>query len=359
MTKVNDPIDRSPRDPGLPEGKPEWSIRLGQVRGVSVALSCTVFLAAAGLVAAITVSGSGGNAEVAKAAGMGAAIWMGGWLIQALVAAGAAAVLGLRLRGLTIGLIGLETPPHFWNAVRSLAWSTLTLSGLLVAGGLFWCYGGEGSGGNSAPLWHPPSLGLTAADSIPRAAAWLLWIQAVCQLFPLPGTLGRITVISLVSLGFPGLADAAKASLARRCMKGFAVLTGFVAVGLFATDAAMQFPRSILLLVLAGALWISARSHDLRELIERFHFAADGVGLDEQGATVVDRVRRWSVARRRRQRLVATAKEERQEAVDAARLDAILEQLCRDGVDSLSEEERGVLKRVSERLRRVRKDDAG
>ena len=357
MPKLNDPRDYSPFDSAMPEESPEWSIRLGRLRGVTVSLSFTIFLAAAGLIAAVTASGSGGNAELPKAAAIGVSIWVTGWLLQLLACGVAAFVLGLRLRGLTIGLIGVELQPHAWTATRCLGWAIFTLGALVASGGLVWLWGGgDGLGGVSVSPWRAPSLGLSEADSIPHAAAWLLWIQAACQAFPLPGTLGRFALLSLVSIGFRELSIAGQAVLSRRLVKGLGVVVAFAAIGLIPIDAGVRFPRWILLLLLAVALWLSSRSRELSETVECFRLAADGADLREQGETVGERLRQWLLARRRRRRLVDVVREERQEAVDAARLDSILERLRRDGAGSLSDEERAVLRRVSERLRRIRGD---
>jgi hypothetical protein len=58
--------------------------------------------------------------------------------------------------------------------------------------------------------------------------------------------------------------------------------------------------------------------------------------------------------RRQQQRLKEALEREHTEAVDASRLDDILRRLHSDGIDSLPEEDRKILERVSQNLRRER-----
>lgn len=354
MPKLNDPRDRSSNDSTMPEESPEWAIRVGRFGGLTLSISFTVFLAGAGLVASLTALGSRGDGGIASAAGVGVAIWVGGWAIQIVVTLLSALVLGLRMRALTLSLIGVEMRPHVWRPERCVGWAIAMIGGLVLSGAAVWWLAGGVSRDPTVRPWHVPSLGLGQVDAVGHAAAWLLWIQAACQCVPLPGTAGRFAMLSVIAIGAREADTRFRIGLARRLVRGTAIVIAFIAIGLIPTEFGGRVPRWILLILLAAALWISSRSRDLVDLSDGFAGATlGGEGLDET-KSLADRVRGQILAQRRRRRLVATAREEHQEATDAARLDEILERLRVDGVDALSDDERGVLRRVSDRLRRIR-----
>lgn len=354
MPKLNDPRDRSSNDAIMPGESPEWAIRVGRLAGLTLSVSFTVFLAAAGLVASLTALGSRGDGGVASAAGVGVAIWLGGWLVQVAVTLLAASVLGLRVRGLTFSLIGVEMPPHAWRPGRCLGWSIAMIGGLALSGAAVWWFAGNAAEDPTLRPWHVPSLGVGEVDAVGHATAWLLWVQAACQCVPLSGTAGRLGLLAVIAIAAREAETWFRIRLARRLIRGTAIVLAFIAIGLIPTELGDGVPRWILLVLLAAALWVSSRSRDIVALSEGFRDATlGGGGLDESGS-LVDRVRQRMLARRRRRRLVETAREEHLEATDAARLDAILERLRLEGVAALSDEERAVLGRVSDRLRRIR-----
>ncbi len=354
MPKLNDPRDRSANDSTMPEESPEWAIRVGRFGGLTLSVSFTVFLAAAGLVASLTALGSRGDGGVVSAAGVGVAFWIGGWAIQIAVTLLAAFVLGLRVRGLTLNLIGIEMRPHVWRPTRCIGWSIALVGGLALSGATVWWLAGGVSDDPTVRPWHVPSLGLGQVDALGHAAAWLLWVQAACQCVPLPGTAGRFALLGGIAIGAREADTRFRIGLARRLIRVTAIVIAFVAIGLIPTEIGGRVPRWILLTLLAAALWVSSRSRDLIDLCEGFTDATlGGEGLDET-RSLAARVRGQILARSRRRRLVAAAREEHQEATDAARLDEILERLRADGLDTLSDDERAVLRRVSDRLRRIR-----
>ncbi|EMI54445.1 hypothetical protein [Rhodopirellula sallentina] len=206
------------------------------------------------------------------------------------------------------------------------------------------------------------------------AAAWMFCLQGFWQLLPVPQSLGRVGWSSVIGL-FANVDDDAASEIMRanhavRSVRwgiiGFAVLTlvgGVIAIR--ASDISSQaggraFPAFAGITLLALWLVASTRGEDL--------FASQ-LTIAENGETGVMRARYGigAILLRRKQRRVEkerlrllreTAQRERSEATDAARADEILQRLHSDGPGSLSEEERQILGRVSEAIRRERERDA-
>ncbi|MFG0255717.1 MAG: hypothetical protein ACF787_11590 [Rhodopirellula sp. JB053] len=206
------------------------------------------------------------------------------------------------------------------------------------------------------------------------AAAWMFCLQGFWQLLPVPQSLGRVGWSSVIGL-FASVDEEATSEIMRanhavRSVRwwiiGFAVLTligGVIAIR--ASDISSQaggraFPAFAGITLLAMWLVASTRGEDL--------FASQ-LTIAENGETGVMRARygigpvllrrkQRRLEKERLRRLRETAQRERSEASDATRADEILQRLHSDGPASLSEEERQILGRVSEAIRRERERDA-
>lgn len=118
-------------------------------------------------------------------------------------------------------------------------------------------------------------------------------------------------------------------------------------------DALSLVPKWPFFLVLAFLLVKSASVSHSRNLIASL---TRDLTLDERDFnevkqdtdSILQRVRLFFV----RRRLKKTLLKEHSEAVDAAKLDEILDRLHREGQQSLSSEDRSILQRVSENLKK-------
>ena len=336
-----------------------WAVPLGQIRGTSVSLSYTVLGAATVLIAAVAINAGGqGNSDLFTATLVGVLFWTGGWLIQAVTTSLYCLLAGTRLHTVVMGWIGVELTPYGWTAPRALGLSVACLGSLAGCGIAVWLAGVEpvaaAAEGQAPTFWQAPSLGMTSSDSLWRAGAWLLWIQALCQTCPLPRTLGRLGLVSAVSIGSRSASAPQQARVVRRSLFFAAFVITLLAISLVRFETSLAIPRWPLLLLLALLLAVSARAADVHELLENFQeahvFPSDGQMSD----SVVAKLRRRLMDRRNRRRLAAAVQREREEAVDAARLDDILQRLHTDGLESLSASDRAVLRRVSDTLRKYR-----
>jgi hypothetical protein len=119
----------------------------------------------------------------------------------------------------------------------------------------------------------------------------------------------------------------------------------------------------VVLLILAITLWISSRWSDMERALAGFQSAANQDAIRTRDSRVSpspldivlvfrQRIGDWRTQRRLR----AARSREQGEAIDAQRLDEILTRLHREGIEALSVEDRRILKRVSESLRRQRSE---
>lgn len=217
------------------------------------------------------------------------------------------------------------------------------------------------------------------------AAAWIFGLQFVWQSLPLPQSLGRtgwsIVIGWVTSTG--SRADdipsdprdsqssdhRANAVLGLRrvrwCVIGLAFLSliaGVIAIqasGISGESGGQPFPVFAGVVLLSLWLFASSRNEDL--------FATQ-LTLAENGETgqlhgkigIRSEWQRWRERQTERanvERLRAAAVREQSEASDAAKVDGILQRMHESGVDSLTKNERNLLKRVSEAIRRQRERD--
>lgn len=223
------------------------------------------------------------------------------------------------------------------------------------------------------------------------AAAWMFGLQAIWQVLPLPQSLGRVGWSVVLGWLSPAMSDGLSASRnaidawdplgpaeqrdamigpdalmstrrVRWWILGFAfstLIVGILAIRLagFTTESGGQ-PLPVFAGVVLLSIWLfaSSRNEDL---------FAIALTLSENGeigrlADAFDpmvawrKLREFKSQRVRTTRLKAAAAAERAEASDAARVDEILQRLHDQGQGSLSRDERELLQRVSEAIRRER-----
>ncbi len=363
-------IDRtSPphRNRGFIDRDTAWAIPVGSIGKTQLNVSYSIFIAASILLTVVLIAkGQPGNADLPRAAMIGVAIWIAGWITQVLVHAMFAWVCELSVPTLTLGMVGVETMPRSWPARSALAVTLGTITSLVALAIAFRLIEGGGrlpvlsSGGADVmtELFSPPSLGMTAADSMWRAAAWLCSLQAVCQMFPLPRTLGRQAYAALASICGRRLDLASQVRLFRRCLIAIAIVTLVLAIYVLSQESTDRVPRWPLLFGLSLMLWISAHRPDVMSLLRGFQLADFEGGEKQAGEGLAKRVTDHFRSRRLRQRVRAAMENERTEAVDASKLDEILQRLHSQGQASLSDEDRKVLTRVSERIRQSRQQES-
>ena len=352
-----------------------WGIPIGRIGGTRFYVSAAVPMAAVLLIVLIAyyAGQQGNNGDLPMIAVIGTAIWVSGWLLQWIVQAVACGSGGMGNGEVVFTLIGGQSAPRRWSAGKAVSISVASLGALCVGGVFFWW----ADGGFQRPVWNPEqpqfwsptSVSRSFSDSTWRIAAWLFWAQAVCQTFPLPRTTGRELLGALTYLCSKRLDAMRQVINFRRLLMAVAVLTMGFAIVMTALDREAVIPRWPVVLVLAVMLWVSAYARDVGDIIVGFHAAGDQRWRDDDGededrleAVIATAPRRslWARstqllrARRGRRRIAEAMANERREAMDVERLDEILHQLHEQGIQSLSSEERAILHRVSESLRKHR-----
>jgi len=206
------------------------------------------------------------------------------------------------------------------------------------------------------------------------AAGWIFCLQGFWQLLPIPQSIGRVGWSSAIGLFASGGDDSGAstreiASTATRVVRwwiaGFSLLTfalGFAAISTAGIDpqaGGRAFPAYTGVVLLALWLLLSIQNEDL--FASQLTLADNGeTGIMKSRIGIATMWQRWQSTRqdrRRTQKLRETAVRERAEASDAARVDDILKRLHVDGPASLNDEERAILSRVSEAIRRERQRD--
>ena len=326
--------------------------RLGQTQ---LTLSYTVLFALA-IVGVIVfyASRQPGNEDLPEAALWGILFWVSGWLMQATTYYWVARMVGRRMSCVSIGLLGVETTGIRWPARNALIVSLATLCSLLLLGGFYRLV----EGGFQLPvmwqasesLWKLPSLGLGKLDSIWQTATWLCFIQAIAQMYPLPRSLGRQIVAAMLSLCGKRLDSLSLSVLFRRVLDAIAMITLGFAIWLLVEGRSVLGAEWPFFLVLSLLLWISTRSGDSVDTMDRLRSPMDSPSPRDIFQDLRQAIRR----QRDKRRLKRAHRIEHGEAVDAARLDEILNRLHSHGIDALNTADRRILDRVSENLRRQR-----
>ncbi|GAA5509793.1 hypothetical protein [Novipirellula caenicola] len=333
---------------------PHASVPIGKLWGHPLALSYWVLFATAAIAGVITIVGSGpGNQDLALASLVGSVVWIVGWFIQAVIYAGFAVRRDVVL---SFSLVGIGWHQGAMTAKRTSSAAIATLAALVgVGAGLIAIAKSTEAAASvdDAGLFAIPGLGMTPADSMLHFSGWLFWLQAVGQLYPLRMTLGRHLIASLIVTVGPKLSPAVAAILLHRMLLGISLLMVGVAIATMRFDQPLIMPRWPLFLLLAFALIRTASVARSRQLIESLWERSVELESGEE-LPPPDRLRErlwgWFARRRARRAL----QREHDEAVDATKLDQILERLHDQGPDSLSHQDRVILKRVSESLKKHR-----
>ncbi len=345
-----------------------WAVPLLRLGGFQIQASYGILIGAIGLTLfAVSVSRSAGNADLPRVVALGALFWTSGWLVQSVTFLATSRLMGSPAGELCLGVLGVELGPRRWPARHALLIALATIVSIIVLGSFYRLV----EGGFRYPqiirsdqsIWSAPSIGFTKHDSIWQSAAWLCWAQTVLQLYPLPRTMGRQIVGALTSISTGKMELPVQVAVFRRCLGATALLTIGIAIASVMTGTSFFGVHGLVFLVLgADALDLITElgpgpdpaGHRLPneddssgQVRERGRLGPHDVGLG-----IRDSIHRW----RTRRRLRTAQRREQGEAIDVQRVDEILARLHQEGMESLSPEDRRILARVSESLRRERRD---
>ncbi|MDF1844051.1 MAG: hypothetical protein P1U77_21645 [Rubripirellula sp.] len=335
------------------------AISMGSIGGVRCLISYSVPAGLLVLLGVVTFAADrpGSTADLPPSAMLATAFWASGWVVQAAFFWGLSKLLGAPATYLRVGLLGVESMPRVWTVNQAGLVSIATLIPILLLGMFYRLIEGGFSMPQLAPaeqaVWLPPSVGLKSHESIWLTGAWLCWVQVVLQMIPFPRTPGRQLLAAMVVGMGRSLPPPIQVRLLRQML--IVVSIGFVVLSLLLHSSdnsglASKWP----LLLLGGILmFISSRSFEVASLVDGLRQGHSSLGHLPRESWV-QRTRHSLAQRRDRVRLQRAMKRERGEAADAQRLDEILHRLHHDGVQSLSVEDRRILDRVSENLRRER-----
>jgi len=336
---------------------------VGKIAGTELAVSYSILFALAGVAgAAALLAQQEGNGDLIRSAMVGGVVWVSGLVIQLAVAMAMAAFSGLRIRGCVVGLVGLELPAHRWNPDRAALLCVVVLQVLFAMGVMMWIIGlasvPDGSTAAVAAtdlrLDQPPALGMKGSDAPWHAAAWLIWFQAICQVVPMPRTLGRVALLSMISLTHRAETIDPKVIFAKRFLQVAGVLLAIGALVWLLLPSEIGLLTAFLVAFVGGLIWVSASHRDIPFWLDSLAMVNDRGFVSDTCPTLREEIRRWHHARHGMRRIKEAQEREQSEAVDVSRLDDILQRLHEDGMDSLSDEEKAVLRRVSETLRERR-----
>jgi len=338
------------------------SIPVGRVAGTNVSVSYAVFFAAAAVFGAVAVlAGRAGNSDLVQAALTGSAVWISALIVQLAVTMGFAAFAGLKLQDVTIGLVGVELPVHRWNPDRTALLIVFVIQVLVAMGFVFWLIGAAQPSDVPAGMIDAetrrigftfPSLGFGKADQAWQASAWLVWFQTICQILPIPRTLGRVGLLAGIGLLNRSIDVDQKIRLAHRMFRLISLAVLLFALSLSMTQTQAGIPVWFLVAILSALLWGSATGRDSVGWLDCFAMSGLPDGAADTGPTLVQAYRDRTSERKLTKKLQQAQAKERAEAVDASRLDDILKRLQSEGLDSLSADEKATLKRVSATLRK-------
>ncbi|MEM9365453.1 MAG: hypothetical protein AAGD07_05615 [Planctomycetota bacterium] len=241
-----------------------------------------------------------------------------------------------------------------------------------------------------------PSLGSSSADQPLVAMAWLACLQAAWQSLPMPQSLGRAGWVAMIVMfrellsrwrsnrRSPVQATVTPLSMdskialnmTRRCVRLLSIATlvgGFLLLQLTLGSLTWESNSGIDVSPVLGPTWLaigvaslsmflSASARDLPALVDACaseeEDAASPSNRSPRPRGWITRFRDRRREKRQTQQLRDASVRERSEAEDAIRADAVLARLHDSGPESLSEDDRQVLQRVSEALRREKERGA-
>ena len=387
-------LDSQPTESFDPQPDRGWSLTLGRVGGLPVSVSYSVFIALGLLVALVALlRHREGDADLPVITAVAVTAWIIGWVVQA------STYLWLHLRTnarsslLSIGLIGVELSyplhrPRPWTALQNLCAAVLSMSVLvLFAGACFamhlWKF--DWFDWQISQWWAEvsrPGMGLDSPATCYLAAAWMFILQTACQLFPLPRHQGRSALVSMAWILAPNHGEAGQVRFVRRSLRIIASITMIAAALALVSGGQAYLPSWLMLAVVAMMLLISSGSDDVQLWVqslyvaqndpaERYlqtsvdldHFDAEWEGLDDDavnrssrsgpgvsGRGLIARAKSRFQMFLRRRKLRIVMQREQEEARDAEGLDAVLQKVSKSGIESLSDQERKLLQRVSKTL---------
>ena len=363
MPAINAFPQRPRRDPPFEDEAEAWAMPLGRIGGIEFQLSYSVFLAAAVLIGMIAMfRARSGDSDLPLVTVIGSLFWVSGWVAQLATYCFFRFAAKVPIASLTIGLLGIESRTRCWSARSALLVTTATVLSIVMLGGMLFVAEslimGPRSLQSTLSVWSAPGFGLRSSESVWLAGAWLLWIQAVCQMFPLQKSLGRVWLVASVAVLASNRGEKSQAAITKRLLRVIATVTAIVALSSLGSEPNLAVPRWPLLMLLAVILWITARGSDVVDMLIAFGSSADVIpAVDSPVAVQATWLSRTGQSLRSvwfRRRARKAIQRERSEADDAAKLDHVLRQLHERGIESLSSHDRALLNRVSEALRRQR-----
>lgn len=331
-----------------------FAVSLGSTR---LYITYAVPIAVAVCVSVASLVGSRTDAtDVGAAFLFGAAFWLAGFIVQVVSHLAVWGVWGEPCESITVGLLGVEFPPIHQPPRRLISLSVVTVLPLALAATATTLIGVAWAGENfwlGAETLTMPSLGRSTSDLVWQAGGVLMIAQMVCQTFPLPRTPGRQIILALIAASFRHLDLPRIIFFSRRVVVLIAVIVAMVAVALIPIESSSPIQRWPILFLIAVMLWVSSRGDD----IELALWSLVNAETARRGPVQTSWYRRTlqnlqSISGRRRAKRVY--ERERSEAADQSRLDGILRRLHDHGEQSLSNEDRAVLRRVSETLRKTK-----
>ncbi|QDT10681.1 hypothetical protein [Planctomycetes bacterium K23_9] len=369
-----------PSNPPFQDANDHWAIPLGTISGLRLFVSYGVFVAVAVLVGVLVTfrgrSSGGveisGNGDLMSVAFVGLAFWLVGWLVQLTVYAFYRFAFGVPIESVTIGILGVESRARDWDARTALTVSLSSLFAVVAIGGLIVVAEQFVNGTQPWPrmfsVWSAPSFGLTQADSIWLGGAWLCWVQAICQAYPLPKSTGRVAMVAAVSLLTQRMNESFQIHFSRRSIQLVAFFTILTALAAVARSPVNVSTNWFFIFAIALLLWVSSRADDVRNLVLSFGPFPHWEPTTLAGPLSFQRVKPkrrnpWKALKQtvtsvsHRRQLRQAMRSERQEAVDASRLDAVLEQLHTHGRQALSPQDLALLERMSRNLKKERRAD--
>ncbi len=298
--------------------------------------------------------------DVASGLGIGVTFWFAGYLVQVVSHLAVWGVWNQPCESVTVGLLGVEFPPVHQRPRHLVILAVATVIPLVLAAiastmiGVGWA--GEAFWVTQKPI-AIPSLGNSATDRVWQSGGLLLIIQMLCQFFPLPRTPGRQVLLGVAAAALRHLDLKPIVLVAQRMIVLVAVLVAMVALAIMPLEVGDSIQRWPVLMIIAVMLWVTSRSDDIEVSLWSL-VNAESARLGP-APRIASRPGSWtkrqmqtvrSLAGRRRLRQAMAR--EHGEAVDAAKLDEILAKLHSEGEKSLTPNERAVLRRVSETLRK-------
>lgn len=186
--------------------------------------------------------------------------------------------------------------------------------------------------------WESPRLeGHFGLHSAVRVAAWVWLTQGLLMALPIPGSIGREVLLGMVEQGGPRASHTAVRRRVDRIQGAVAILLAAAALWQWSREPVeTAMPVWPFLVALSLLVWSGRGGGSTEE-------------TPQPQPSRQPRLSWWSRLRIRRAQRV-----EREEAIDASRMDEVLEKLHREGAASLTGAERSLLRRVSQRLRQDR-----